>query len=218
MIIVSKTDLENLKDKIPKDSLIIASSTYAGKNILGILSKYFANLIQKITNPNYNNYNFYIAHIFTIYYKDNNLWVGEMDKKNGWAEVPIQYSVAFRKLTSGYIRIFNLGKIEKEEFNNFLEHARPIKYPLIGAIASKKFFWCLKFLRSKRSFEEKRHCGEIFFRYKPFYKIFKIASKVFLRKYKTHHPEAIDHYLNKELEIVPIIIKINKKKICSYTK
>src|SRR5210317_73567 len=117
MIKASLNDLQKLKKLCPKDHLIIATSTYSGfKDILGILATFLANVIQKIFNPKYNNWKKYIAHMFMIYYKNNELWIGEMDFKDHWKENLIINSNSFQKLKNGEIRIFDLGEIPENEF------------------------------------------------------------------------------------------------------
>ena len=213
MIKANSDDLQKLKELCPKGHLIIATSTYSGKrDIIGALSVLLINIIQKLLNPKYNNWKKYIAHVFCIFYKNNELWVGEMDLKENWRENPIIASNSFQKIKKGQLRIFNLGKITEEEFYKFLGYSRLVKYPLLGAISSFKLFWFLKIFRTKKSFKEKRHCGEIFVRYQPFFKYFKTTGKALLRKYNTHHPEAIDHYLSKNFDLK--VVKIKNSKIC----
>lgn len=211
MIKASSDDLKKLKEICPKGHLIIATSTYNGwRKFLEFVATFIINPIQLLKRRKYNNKKLYIAHVFTIFYKNDSLWVGEMDKKNNWKENPIKKSNSFKKLHSGQIRIFDLGKIQDEKFQNFLKYAPFVKYTLIGAVASE--FWLLKHFRSKKNLSKKRHCGSIFVRYPPFFKFFKITGKGLLKKYNTHHPEAIDHYLCKNFDLK--IIKIKNNKIC----
>jgi len=213
MIKASLNDLQKLKKLCPKDHLIIATSTYSGfKDILGILATFLANVIQKIFNPKYNNWKKYIAHMFMIYYKNNELWIGEMDFKDHWKENLIINSNSFQKLKNGEIRIFDLGKIPENEFTDFVSYAKGVKYPFWGALSSYILFGIFKIFRTKKSFKEKRYCSEIFVRYQPFFKYFKTTGKQLLRKYKTHHPEAIDYYLCKNFNLK--ILKVKKGKLC----
>ena len=212
MIKVTQKDLENLKQKIPKNHLIIATASYSGwKNVLGFLAVSIANSVQWLTKPKYDNKRIYVGHCFTIFHKNESLWVGEMDFNGNWKENPIEKSNTFIKLTTGQIRIFDIGAIPTDIFQNFLLYSKTVKYPPIGAIASKKIFWFLKIFRSKKSFAQKRHCGEIFVRYKPFFKYLKTTGKILLKKYRTHHPEAIDYYLKNNFDLK--IVKVKKGKI-----
>ena len=85
MINLKEKDYKKLKEIIPKGHLIIASSNYTGfRNFLGFCAEFIANPVQRLTRAFYDNKKIYIAHIFTIYWKDDELWVGEMDKKKAW--------------------------------------------------------------------------------------------------------------------------------------
>lgn len=211
MIKVNSDDLNKLKELCPKDHLIIANSTYNGwRKILEFLATFIVNPFQLLRRRKYNNKELYIAHTFTIYHKNDSLWVGEMDAKEGWKKNPIEKSNTFIKLTTGQIRLFDLGYIHDDVFQDFLSYARLVRYTLIGAIASE--FWFLRFFRSKKNFIRKRHCGSIFVRYQPFFKYFKTTGKQLLREYRTHHPEAIDYYLCKNFDLK--IVKVKKGKLC----
>jgi len=214
MIIVSKTDLENLKDKIPKNHLIIATSNYRGfKNFLGFIAQYIVNPIQWLTGAFYDNLKKYIAHVFIIFYKNGELYVGEMDKKSSWKVSPIVLSNTFLKIKKGQIRIFNLGAIEDEEIKKLCQYGKTQRYSLLQAISSLKLFKFLNIFISKKARYEsnKCHCGSVFLKYKPFHKYFKTTAKNFFHKYKTHHPEAVDHYLKNNFDLK--IIKVKQGKI-----
>jgi hypothetical protein len=212
MIKASFEDIQNLKKLIPKNHLIIATTDYRGwRNVLGFLAQFVVNPVQWLTKPRYDNKRAYISHVFTIFYEGENLSVGEMDFKNNWKENRIRRCNTFLKMTTGKINIFDLGIISQKEFSDFLEHARKVKYPKLGAIASKKLFWFLKPFRSKKSLREKRHCSSIFARYEPFSKYFKTTGERLLKAFGTHHPEAIDFYLNIICE--KKVIKVKKQKI-----
>lgn len=213
MIETNQEDIEKLKKLCPKGHLIIAISNYRGGNFLGFLAQYVVNVLQWIVRPFYDNPKKYIAHVFCIYHKDNELFVGEMDAKLGWRENPIQESNTFLKIVKGQIRIYDLGVIENQEFKKFLEHARVQEYSILEAIASASFFRFLNiFISYKQRFESNKcHCGSIFFKYAPFHKYLKITGKNFYRRYKTHHPEALDHYLVKNFD--QKIVKVKRKKI-----
>lgn len=211
MIKANSNDLQKLKELCPKGHLIIANSTYNGwRRFLEFVATFILNPLQLLKRRKYNNKKLYIAHTFTIYYKNNCLWVGEMDAKENWKENPIKKSNTFKKLYKGQIRIFDLGYIHDDVFQDFLRYARLVKYPLIGAIASE--FWSLKTFISKKNFIRKRHCGSIFVRYQPFFKYFKTTGKELLKEFGTHHPEAIDFYLKKNFDLK--IVKVKKGKLC----
>lgn len=215
MIKTSLSDISKLKELCPKDHLIIATSTYKGwRRLLELLATFIINPIQLLKRRNYNNKDHYISHTFTIFYKNDSLWVGEMDWKDNWKENPIRRSNTFKKLYSGQVRIYDLGNIPYITFQDFLKYARTVKYPLIGAIASE--FWFLKPFRSKNNLETKRHCGSIFVKYQPFFKYFDTTGKIMLKRFGTHHPEAIDYYLNNKFKLK--IVEVKQEKICSYTK
>tara|TARA_S200002703_G_C3772784_1_gene237912 strand:+ start:171 stop:824 length:654 start_codon:yes stop_codon:yes gene_type:complete len=214
MIKASSEDIQNLKKIIPKNHLIIASSNYTGfRNFLGFVAQFIVNPIQRLTGAFYDNKKNYIAHIFTVFWLDDELWVGEMDKKETWKENPIEKSNTFIKLKKGQIDFFDLGKIEDQKFKDFLEYAKFQKYSILEAISSLKLFRFLNlFISYKERFQSnKAHCGSVFLKYKPFHKVFKITGKEFFRKYKTHHPEAIDHYLIRNFD--QKIVKVKRKKI-----
>lgn len=214
MIKTNQVDIEKLKKLCPQGHLILAISNYRGsRNFLGFLAQYVVNVLQWIVSPFYNNLKKYLAHSFCIYYKNNQLFAGEMDAKLGWRESPIEKSNTFTKIVKGQITIYDLGAIENQEFEEFLKHARVQKYSILEAIASASFFRFLNiFISKKNRFESNKcHCGSIFFKYKPFHKYFKITGKTFYRIYKTHHPEAIDHYLVRNFN--QKIVEIKRKKI-----
>lgn len=214
MINTTEKDKEKLKKLCPQGHLIIAISNYRGfRNFLGFLAQYVVNVLQWIVRPFYDNPKKYIAHVFCIYHKNNQLFVCEMDSKAGWRESPIEKSNTFIKITKGQIRIYDLGAIEEKEFENFLKYARVQKYSLLEAIASASFFRFLNiFISYKERFKSNKcHCGSIFLKYQPFDKYLKITGENFYRKYKTHHPEAIDHYLVRNFDLK--IVKVKQKKI-----
>ena len=214
MIKTKPQDIAKLKKLCPQGHLILAISNYRGsKNFLGFLAQYVVNVLQWIVRPFYNNLKKYLAHFFCIYYKNNRLFVGEMDAKLGWRESPIEKSNTFAKIVKGEIRIYDLGAIEEIEFEKFLEHARVQKYSMLEAIASASFFRFLNiFISYKDRFESNKcHCGSIFFKYQPFHKYLKITGKNFYRIFGTHHPEAIDHYLIRNFD--QKIVKVKRKKI-----
>ena len=214
MIKTKPQDIEKLKKLCPQGHLIIAISNYRGfRNFLGFLAQYVVNVLQWIVRPFYDNKKKYIAHVFTIYHKENKLFVGEMDAKLGWRENPIEKSNTFAKIVKGEIRIYDLGAIENQEFEKFLEHARVQKYSMLEAIASASFFRFLNiFISKKKRFESNLcHCGSLFFKYSPLQKYLRITIKNFWQKYKTHHPEAIDHYLMRNFD--QKIVKVKKQKI-----
>lgn len=211
MIKTNLDDIKKLKELCPQGHLIIATSTYNGwRKFLEFLATFIINPLQLLKRRKYNNKELYIAHVFTIFYKNNSLWVGEMDLKKNWKESPIKKSNSFKKIYSGQIRLFDLGYIPNNIFQDFLSYAKLVKYTLIGAIASE--FWLLKHFRSEKNLSRKRHCGSIFVRYQPFFKYFKTTGKALLTKYNTHHPEAIDHYLCKNFDLK--VVKIKNRKIC----
>ena len=120
MINLEEKDYKKLKEIIPKGHLIIASSNYTGfRNFLGFIAQFIVNPMQRLTGAFYDNKKIYIAHIFTIYWLDDELWVGEMDKKEAWKESPIEQSNTFMKLKKGQIDLFNLGQIEDQKFEDF---------------------------------------------------------------------------------------------------
>lgn len=210
MIKANSDDLNKLKELCPKDHLIIANSTYNGwRRFLEFVATFIVNPLQLLIRRKYNNKKLYIGHTFTIYYKNDYLWVGEMDARENWKENLIEKSNTFNKLYTGQIRIFDLGYIHGDIFQDFLSYARLVRYTLVGAIASE--FWLLKLFRSKKNFIRKRHCGSIFVRYSPFFKYFKTTGKQLLRRFNTHHPEAIDFYLKENFDLK--IIKVKKGKI-----
>lgn len=214
MIVLEKEDIERLKEIIPKGRLIIATSNYKGfKNFLGFVAQYVVNPVQWFTRAFYDNLTKYIAHVFLIFYKDGELYVGEMGRKKDWIVNPIGECNTFLKITKGQIRLFDLGAIENEDIIKFREHGKKQKYFLLEAIASFKFFKFLNiFISHKARFESNQcHCGSIFLKYKPFHKLFKITGKTFFRKYKTHHPEAIDFYLKNNFDLE--IVQVKKQKI-----
>ena len=210
MIKANLNDLHEFKKLCPKGHLIIATATYRGwRKPLEFLATFVANPIQFVKRRKYNNKDKYIGHLFCIFYKNDSLWVGEMDWRENWKENPIRKSNTFKKLSSGEIRLFDLGSIEDETFQTFLKYAKTVEYSPLGAVASE--FWFLKFFRSKNNFEKKRHCGSIFVRYEPFFKYFKKTGKTLLRKYGSHHPEFLDHHLKTTFQMK--VIKIEKEKI-----
>jgi hypothetical protein len=210
MIKANLDDIQKIKEICPKGHLIIATAYYGGwRNLLGFLATFVMNPIQFAKRRKYNNKGKYIGHLFCIFYKNDSLWVGEMDWEKDWKENPIRKSNTFKKLSTGQIRLFDLGAIEDETFETFLKYAKTVKYSPLGAIASE--FWFLKPFRSKNNFEKKRHCGSIFVRYEPFFKYFKTTGKNLLRKYGSHHPEVIDYHLKKYFNL--IVIEIKKEKI-----
>jgi hypothetical protein len=214
VIKINNKDLEKLKKIIPEGHLIIATSNYTGfKNLLGFLAQYVVNIVQKYTGAFYDNLEKYIAHVFLIFYKNGQLFVGEMDKSNGWKVTQLKNSNTFLKLKKGEIRIFDLGEISEKEMKDFLEHAKKQKYSLIEAISSLKLFAFLNIFisRKTRFLSNNCHCGSVFFKYKPFYKYLKTTRKLFFNKYKTHHPEAIDHYLIMNFPLH--VLKVLKNKI-----
>lgn len=198
MIKANLNDLKELKKLCPKGHLIIATSNYKGfRNFLGFIAQYIVNPAQWLTGAFYDNLKKYIAHVFIIFYKDGELYVGEMDKKSGWRESPIKKSNTFIKITKGQIRLFNLGVVEDEEIEKLCQYGKTQRYSLLQAISSLKLFSFLNiFISKKERFESNKcHCGSVFLKYQPFHKYFKTTAKNFFRKYKTHHPEAVDHYL-----------------------
>lgn len=210
MIKADLNDLKELKKLCPRGHLIIASSTYKGwRRVLELMATTIANPIQLLKKRKYNNKDYYIGHLFVIYYKNKSLWVGEMDWKKNWSESPITESNTFKKLYDGQIRIFDLGAIPKDEFKSFLTYAKTVRYTYIGALASEIFF--LKIFRSEKNLSRKRHCGSIFVRYQPFFKYFKTTGNELLKEFGTHHPEAIDYYLKNNFDLK--IVKINEGKI-----
>jgi len=216
MINLEEKDYKKLKEIIPKGHLIIASSNYTGfRNFLGFIAQFIVNPMQRLTGAFYDNKKIYIAHIFTIFWKDDELWVGEMDKKEAWKESPIEQSNTFIKLKKGQIDLFNLGEIEDQKFEDFCFYAKFQKYSLIEAISSLKLFRFLNlFISYKNRFQSnKAHCGSIFLKYKPFHKFFKITGESFFRKYKTHHPESIYFYLEKK-DFKIKTLKIKDQKLC----
>ena len=203
---------------MPKGNLIIASSNYTGfKNFLGFVAQFIANPIQRLTGAFYDNKKIYIAHIFTIFWLDDELWVGEMDKKETWKENPIEKSNTFIKLKKGQIDLFDLGKINSQTFNEFRDYAKFQKYSLLEAISSLKLFRFLKiFISYKDRFESNKcHCGSVFLKYKPFHEKFKITGKKFFKQYGTHHPEAIYFYLRKKGFKIETLI-IEDEKLCFF--
>lgn len=214
MIKTNLNDLQELKKLCPKGHLIIATSNYKGfRNFLGFIAQYIVNPIQWLTGAFYDNLTKYIAHVFIIFYKNGELYVGEMDKKSGWRENPIEQSNTFIKITKGQIRIFDLGVIEDGEIEKLCQYGQTQKYSLLQAISSLKLFSFLNIFISKKDRYEsnKCHCGSVFLKYKPFHKYFKTTAKNFFRKYKTHHPEAVDHYLGNIFNLQ--IIKVKKGKL-----
>jgi hypothetical protein len=210
MIKANSDDLQKLKELCPKDHLIIANSTYNGwRRILEFIATFIVNPFQLLRRRKYNNKELYIAHTFTIYHNNDSLWVGEMDAKEGWRENPIEKSNTFKKLYTGQIRLFDLGKIPENEFIDFLFYARKVRYTLIGAIASE--FWSLRIFRSKKNLIRKRHCASVFVRYQPFFKYFETTGNQLLKEFGTHHPEAIDYYLCKNFDVK--IVKVKKGKL-----
>jgi hypothetical protein len=210
MIKANLNDLQEFKKLCLKGHLIIATAYYGGwRNILGFLATFVMNPIQYFKRRKYNNKGKYIGHLFCIFYKNDSLWVGEMDWRDNWKENPIRKSNTFKKLSTGQIRLFDLGATEDETFQTFLQYAKTVKYSFLGAIASE--FWFLKLFRSKNNFQKKRHCGSIFVRYEPFFKYFKTTGKNLLRKYGSHHPEFLDHHLKTTFQIK--VIEIKKEKI-----
>jgi hypothetical protein len=103
-----------------------------------------------------------------------------------------------------------LGIISPQEFETFLEYARTVKYTKIGALAS--FFHFLNPFRSKKNFEQKRHCASIFVRYENFFKYFKTTGDNLFYKYESLHPEAINHYLQNNFDLK--VIKVKKRRLC----
>ncbi len=207
--------MENLKKIFPKDHLIIATSNYKGfRNFLGFTAQYIINVIQWFTGAFYDNLTKYIAHVFIIFYKDGELYVGEMDKKSSWKVSPIEQSNTFLKITKGQIRIFNLGAIEDEEIKKLCKYGEKQKYSLLEAISSLKLFRFLNIFISKKNRykSNKCHCGSVFLKYQPFHKYFKTTGENFFRKFGSHHPEAIDYYLVKNIGIMELI-KVKKNKI-----
>ena len=72
MIKTKPQDIEKLKKLCPQGHLIIAISNYRGfRNFLGFLAQYVVNVLQWIVRPFYDNKKKYIAHVFTIYHKEN---------------------------------------------------------------------------------------------------------------------------------------------------
>jgi len=214
MIKTNQEDIEKLKKIIPQEHLILCTSNYKGfRNFLGFIAQYIVNAIQWFTGAFYDNLTKYIAHVFLIFYKDGELYVGEMDKKTGWRIIPITESNTFIKITKGQIRIFDLGAIKDEEIKHFCQYGEKQKYSLLEAIASLKLFRFLNlFISYKKRFKSNKcHCGSIFFKYQPFHKFLKITGKTFYRKYKTNHPEAVDHYLVDNFDLK--IVEIKKEKI-----
>ena len=211
MIKANLDDLQKLKELCPKDHLIIATATYNGwRRFLEFVATFIINPLQLLRRRKYNNKDKYIGHLFCIFYKNDSLWVGEMDWKENWKENPIKKSNTFKKLNTGQIRLFDLGYITNDEFKHFLRYARLVRYTLIGAIASE--LWFLKPFRSKKNFVRKRHCGSIFVRYAPFFKFFNTNGKKLLEEFGTHHPEAIDFYLKNNFDIK--IVKVKNGKLC----
>lgn len=214
MINTNREEIEKLKKIIPQEHLILCTSNYKGfRNFLGFIAQYIVNPAQWLTGAFYDNLKKYIAHVFLIFYKDGELYVGEMDKKSSWKVNPIEKSNTFLKITKGQIRIFDLGAIEDEEIKHFCHYGEKQKYSLLEAIASLKLFRFLNvFISDKQRFEmNKCHCGSIFFKYQPFHKYLKITGETFYRKYKTHHPEAIDHYLKNNFDLK--VIKVKKGRL-----
>jgi len=213
MIKASFEDIQNLKKLIPKNHLVVATTDYRDfRNLLGFFSQYIINPIQWFTRPRYNNWKSYNEHFFNIFYKEDNLYVGEMDLTGNWKENRIRRCNTFLKMTTGYINIYDLGAIDQKEFDDFLKYARGVKYSKIGALSSKKLFWFLRPLRSKKNLKEKRYCSSIFVRHKPFSKFFKTTGEKLLKAFGTHHPEAIDFYLN--IVCDKTVIKVKKEKLC----
>ena len=194
MIKTNLNDLYQLKKLCPKGHLIIATATYKGwRKPLEFLATFAVNPIQFIKNRKYNNKNKYIAHLFCIFYKNDSLWVGEMDWREDWKENPIKKSNTFKKLSTGQIRIFDLGAIEDETFQTFLKYAKTVEYSPLVALSSE--FWLLKPFSSKNNFEKNRHCGSIFVRYEPFYKYLKTTGKKLLKKYNSLNPQRLVYLL-----------------------
>lgn len=211
MIKANSGDLQKLKEICPQGHLIIATATYNGwRRFLEFGATCILNPLQLVKRRKYNNKDKYIGHVFCIFYKNDSLWVGEMDWRENWKENPIKKSNTFKKLNTGQIRLFDLGYITNDEFQHFLSYARLVRYTLIGAVASE--FWFLKPFRSKKNFTRKRHCGSIFVRYAPFVKFFNTTGKKLLEEFGTHHPEAIDFYLKNNFDIK--IVKVKKGKLC----
>jgi len=215
MIKANSDDLQKLKEICPQGHLIIATSNYRGfRNFLGFIAQYIVNPIQWFTGAFYDNLTKYIAHVFIIFYKDEELFVGEMDKKSAWKVNLIKKSNTFLKITKGQIRIFDLGVIEDQEIDKLCQYGKTQRYSLLHAISSLKLFRFLNiFISKKDRFESNKcHCGSVFLKYQPFHKYFKTTGKNFFRKYKTHHPEAVDHYLKNNFDLK--IVKIRKGKLC----
>ena len=216
MIKLTFSDLRELKKQIPEGHLIIGTSNYKGfRNFLGFLAQFIVNPIQKITKAIYDNKSMYIAHTFIVFYKNNELWVGEMDKERCWRISPIARSNTFVKLTKGRIDFFDLGEIKDEELEKFLNHAYKQKYSLLEAISSLKLLWFLNIFISKESRfnSNKCHCGSIFIKYKPFHHYLNITGKRFFKKFGTHHPEALFFYLEKS-NFKQTTIKAKKGRLC----
>jgi len=215
MIKANSNDLQELKKLCPKGHLIIATSNYKGfRNFLGFIAQYIVNPIQWFTGAFYDNLKRYIAHVFIIFYKDGELYVGEMDKKSSWRESPIEKSNTFLKITKGQIRLFDLGAIEDGEIEKLCQYGQTQRYSLLQAISSLKLFSFLNIFISKKDRYEsnKCHCGSVFLKYKPFHKYFKTTAKNFFLKYKSHHPEAVDHYLLNNFGLLEVV-KVKKNKI-----